>query len=262
MSKTNRLLEIGFWITAILILLGYLEYFLTPLETGYLSYDLHFIMPSDANTYIKMVLRIVPCILFAMYLHKGSSKIKSVLLIPISFCILAAKELFSLFSNITEETYSSKSIFFTLFLVRLLQCVFFILIVVSVLKRGKIKKGLIIAASILPLFFFTVNLFSFLFSDSSMSLQNSLKLAEVVSEIYLYFILPEFADNVGNLLFVILLLCFELKINIPAIMPAVKKIDPDAQPEKMLKILKDRAELGLITEEKYQAEKSEIINSL
>ena len=62
--------------------------------------------------------------------------------------------------------------------------------------------------------------------------------------------------------FNVALLLFGLKNRIPSILsPYPQKIEK-MNPEQMLRLLKDKFDLGIITEEEYQAQRAEIISKL
>ena len=80
---------------------------------------------------------------------------------------------------------------------------------------------------------------------------------------YLYlFTVP--MSILGYIGFYISLLLFGVKNKIPALImsSSVKKADGKISPEQSLKLLKDKLELGMITEEEYQVQRAEIISKL
>ena len=70
----------------------------------------------------------------------------------------------------------------------------------------------------------------------------------------------------GTIAFYIALLLFALKNRIPAIISASpekeKKNAEKMNPEQALRVLKDKLDFGMITEEEYQAQRAEIISKL
>ena len=78
--------------------------------------------------------------------------------------------------------------------------------------------------------------------------------------------LPQFFGALGIITFYIALLLFGLKNRIPPILIASPKNEMDdlkrMSPERALKLLKEKLDLGMITKEEYTSQRSDIINKL
>ncbi len=231
----------------------------------YPSYELA-VRPSyfwDLEDILSFILGLAPVVLLVIYLFKFHSKLKATVLIPIIFSIFVL-------CAIDDVLYLSlhmdiSTVYFTYYISFLpygINCILpmaglvcSILAVISALK-GFNKKIFIIISMSLLLLCETLISFEIFIYDIEALIEHSL---------YLY-ILTTPLHSIGRISLYITLLLFGLKSKIPAILsvsPEKGKAKADKMnPEQALKNLKDKLDLGIITEEKYQAQRAEIISKL
>lgn len=204
-------------------------------------YELTFSFP-DFVALILLLVSIAPFILFVIYIFRFHNELKATVLIPIILGLLPINFMFGYGRGLSFQ------------IINLLILGACVLAVVSALK-GFNKKLFIIILMSLCLLYNALSIISF-FQELDWYIEKSL---------YLYvFTLP--LNIIGSTLFCISLLLFGVKNKIPSII----KLSPEKEkaraekmnPEQALKLLKDKFDLGMITEEEYQTQRAEIISKL
>lgn len=211
----------------------------------------------DFVSLISLLLAIAPAALFVLYIFKFYNKLKATILVPIIFGLFALEFLESSLKFLIiayEDFHAITVIFFRYYGISLLVFVACILALINALK-GFNKKGFIIIAMSVCLLYEAESLIRF-FS----SMYNYIEFSR-----YLYlFIWP--MSIVGQSSLYIALLLFGLKNKIPSVislLPEREKARAEKMnPEQALKLLKDKLDLDMITEEEYQAQRTEIISKL
>lgn len=244
-------------LTALLfVIVGSGKYFMGWEENGW-YYDFIFINPSFSS-WAEMILMLLFCVLITLYIFKGSSRLKSLLLLSIGVGTLALENailcLLSIVGYIKIEAFSS--ILFPIFF-QLIPCVLFLLVTIELLKNGAVRKPLIWISIVVAVALSALPIVAYI----NMNADKDYYWYTNKILIRLYGLLVVVWD-LGNILAYISLLRILLKGRIPAIIPAVKNNTAGLSAEQHLRLLKDRFELGLINENNYQEEKEKIINSL
>lgn len=253
--KKNKSLKCGFVIRLLSIIalvctalssVSYFFYYDSDKINGEWVYELTFRFPYFMNL-ISLLLSIAPFVLFVLYIFKYHNKLKATVLVPIIFGVLAFEILFNFLTG------SSRFYYGMIFaLIQLLVLVACILALISALK-GFNKKIYVIIAMSVCLLFEALTLVS-VFSMMDWYIEDSM---------YLY-IFTSPLSIIGSISFYVALLLFATKNRIPAIIAvsAKKKNAESINPEQALRVLKDKLDFGMITEEEYQAQRAEIISKL
>ncbi len=253
--KKNKSLKCGFVIKLLSIialvctLLSSVSYFLyyasSYLITGELVYKLTFKFPYFMNL-IPLLLSIAPSMLFVLYIFKYHNELKATVLVPTIFGVLAFEILFNFLTGSSRFYYG---IFALIQLFVLIAC---ILALISALKGFNKKIYVLIAMSGCLLF-------------EALTLVSVFPMMEwyIEGSMYLY-IFTSPLSIIGSISFYVALLLFSTKNRIPAIIAvSVKKKNAESMnPEQALRVLKDKLEFGMISEEEYQAQRVDIINKL
>ena len=188
---------------------------------------------------------ISPIILFNIYIFKLFKKPKARFVLLIVFVLYVAAIIVELFLirglkfPFPIFGYSLTQFIYNIIIV----VVPFVLITISVLKGFNQKVLLVVGISIL-LFMVAVGFIKIL--------------GYYPIKIILYWC----GVNLGTISFYIALLLFGLKNQIPAVISSKSKNINKFNPAQALKTLKNDFELGIITEEEYQAQRAEIISKL
>lgn len=195
---------------------------------------------------LTYALSVAPIILFALYIFKFHKQFRAYSTIPTMLGLIAFTPLFYFISDLALG-YGRPSLLELL--VDLLIVVSFTLAAVNALK-GFPKKIFIVIAVACGLLNEVVSLVSFIRYAG-----------EYISDgLYLYLITWPFSIIGFSTLYVALLL-FVLKNNIPV--PVKKEQSTEKlSPEQSLRYLKEKLDLGMITEEEYQAQRADIISKL
>ena len=195
-----------------------------------------------------LLLELIPVILFVIYILKFNNKQKSTFIIPIVFSIIPFKHLFSIsfFFNLRYDYF-----LFLPFPIKCIVLIAGILATISAIKGFNKKVFIVIAMSALFLL------------DAFAVLRIILDLGALF-EHHNYFLFFKLLVNIiGIIASHASLLLFALKNKIPSLSPQREKVKLEKMgPEKALKYLKEKLELGTITEEEYQAQRAEIISKL
>ncbi len=199
---------------------------------------------------LDFIIYLAPFVLFVIYILKFHNNYKATICVPITFGLVAFYPIFY------TVVYALRGwgIYFRDLIFDIPIIITFALLTISALK-GMSKKVFVIIATVCGLLveaYSIINLF------------NSIEWY-IEDEVYLYlFTWP--VGIVGAILFYVAILLFGLNNRIPsiiAISPEKEKKNAEKMsPEQSLRLLKDKLELGMITEEEYQAQRAEIISKL
>ncbi len=207
--------------------------------------ELTFGFPSFPNL-IFLLVSIAPFILFVIYIFRFHNELKATVLIPIIFGLLPINFLFG------DSIYIYSN--YVIILIGLLISGACVLAVISTLK-GFNKKLFVIIPMSLCLLCNALSIICFL-GGMEYYIEKSM---------YLY-VFTSPLDIIGSTLLYISLLLFGVKNKIPSIIalsPEKERARAEKMnPEQSLKLLKDKFDLGMITEEEYQAQRAEIISKL
>lgn len=214
---------------------------------------------------IFVVLDIAPCVLLAIYVLKSYKEFKTTKLIPIILGIEAVCKLYIFLIGVNAHPvdlifvlYGVYSInLFTssvLYISNILIFITFSLATIEALKKSS-KKVFLIVATIAGL----ITEFGYLIHYS----KDIFWFARGSSP---YYILPSIlgaTSVLGAITFYVALLLLVAGNRVPSIIPIFsEKKMKKMSPEQKLKYLKNKFERGLITEEEYQAQRTEIISKL
>jgi uncharacterized membrane protein len=192
------------------------------------------------------LISIAPFILFVIYIFRFHNELKATVLIPIIFGLFSLEILISFLFGGGRHV-----IFLIIDLLIFGACV---LTLISALK-GFNKKLFIIISMSLCLLYNALSIIS-VFSIMDYYIEESM---------YLY-VFTSPLSIIGSTLLYISLLLFGVKNKIPSIIalsPEKERARAEKMnPEQALKLLKDKLDLGMITEEEYQAQRAEIISKL
>lgn len=226
--KCNALIKL----LSILALLSTSIYFL-----GVYSFDIY------GTGYFTSVLKLSSVFLFFIYIFIFYKKMKAINLVPIIFSLIALNILINIISNITNYYYTN-------FVIRIIAFVFCVLTVISLLM-GFNKKAFIVIAMVACIFVnarWLIGLCDLLNYD--------------VGEWWIF----NFTECIGETLLYVALLLFGLNNKIPAFLLLAPEKEKSRfkkmNSTQALKFLKEKFEFGLISEEEYQAQRTEIIGKL
>ena len=287
--KKNQSLKCGFVIKILSIIalictllssISYFFYYSIDEINGEKVYSLTFFSSRllrffDGVEHISLLLSIALVVLFIFYLYRFHNKLKATVLVPIIFCILAFETLFNLVNAylpslrlLQQAAYRDYAYLFygyfskikisrehtiILLILQLLIIVSCILALISALK-GLNKKIYVIITMSLCLLFKTV-----LFVAGC---STSLSRYNIENSLYLDFFNIS-SGIIGSISFYVALLLFAVNNRISSIIISTKRKSVESlNHEQALRILKDKLDFGMITEEEYQAQRSEIISKL
>ena len=215
----------------------------------YSNDELTFEFPSFLSL-ISLALTLAPKVLLILYAVKFFKEFKATIVVPIIFGCIAASPLLS-FINTFVFGYGLNGINL---IMNLITMVTFTLATISALK-GLSNKVFIIIPTALDLALSALSLIS-LFSTFELYARWG----------YTLYLFTQPVSIIASVTFNIALLLFGLKNRIPAIISVSpekeKKNAEKMTPEQSLRLLKDKLDLGMITEEEYQSQRAEIIAKL
>ena len=210
---------------------------------------------------ISVLLTITPVILLVLYIFKFHSKLKATVLVPIIFVFFGLESIFNLMYGIRYDRFGYDLFDFRLseighiFDWAILVCS--ILTVISALK-GFNKKAFIIISMPICLLYEIIPLI--ILSESFQIMKYYIN-----SSRYLY-VFTSPMRIIGAISLYSALLLFGLKNKIPPVLTLLPKKEKarveKMKPEQALKLLKEKLDLDMITEEEYQAQRAEIISKL
>lgn len=198
---------------------------------------------------ISLLLTIAPIILLVLYIFKFHSKLKATVLVPIIFGIFGLNTIFNFWFGYGYHGYF---LFYCILNLAIIVCS--VLAVISALKGFNKKIFIIIAMAVCLLY----EALSFISVFSSMYY-------DIEKSRYLYLFTSPMSI-IGSITLYVALLLFALKNKIPSVLalsPEKEKARAEKMnPEQALKLLKDKLDLDMITEEEYQAQRADIISKL
>lgn len=249
-----KVLSIISLICTILSCISYFFYYDSDYINGeFVDIGLTFMFPHMFDL-ISLLLTIAPIILLVLYIFKFHSKLKATVLVPIIFGVFALNTIFSFWFGYGHFGYSYYGNFLFHCILNLPILVCSVLAVISALK-GFNKKIFIIIAMAVCLLYEALSLIS-IFSSMYYHIEKSR---------YLYLFTSPMSI-IGSITLIVALLLFALKNKIPSVLalsPEKEKARAEKMnPEQALKLLKDKLDLDMITEEEYQAQRADIISKL
>lgn len=234
-KKSQKSILILSWIALIFsTLISILNFFN---DTFHIFYDNPYGM---IYSLIRMIFLLPPYILLVLYLTKYYNKRKHPIMIPIIIGLLA---LYPLIERLARFLFFNEYGFNLLLdLLFIISC---ILAIISALK-GMTKKMYIIISMLIGM------LCAIMSFETGISWYGTRYL--------FYFIL----EPIGNIGIYMALLLFGIKNTIPAIITSLsgKESSEESSPEYTLSLLKDKLDLGIITEDEYKTQRADIINKL
>ncbi len=227
----------------------FFRYQYIPIEDGNSYYELTFVFPGLIDV-LFLLLGLAPCILFLLYILKFHRQYKGAVVYPIACGLIAVPPLLSVIRN-ALGTYG---FYLPDALISLAIIVPFTLLTVNATKGLNKKVYTIVATS----FGLVIQLLSAISIISIMDYYFD-------SKSYLY-LLTTPMSIIGTAALYIALLLFGVNNRIPVLVPMspekerqkVEKMSPD----QSLRFLRDKLELGMITEEEYQVQRAEILSKL
>lgn len=235
-------------LSLVCILLGCINYFLT-YDYDYHKYELVFRFPTHWLTILYFLSSLTIGILPVLYVFKFQEKNKAQVLLPIVFGTLA----FSTLLELIETTIYQGGFLMENFLFQWGPPIVFSLATVSALK-GFSKKRFPVIALCLGLVIEVFYIFIY-FENIGEYIEDSMFLYLFTNPMW----------SVGYISLYITLLLFVLNNKITPVLKDLpkkeKKVKP-MSPEQELKLLSDKLEQGMITEEEYQAQRANIISKL
>lgn len=219
----------------------------------YYNYELTFRFPTILNL-LSLTFTIAPVVLLFLYVFKFHKEPNSTIFIPICFgCMAVAYLLYCIHDFISENMHDDVKFFVIIF--DLIFMIAYVLGTINALKGLSNKAFIIIpiVAGFIMSAVNLINLFSFYFEL-------------YIERGYTLYLFTDPAGIIASVTFHIALLLFCLKNTIPAIIPeSPKKANINVEqltPEQSLIILKNKLDLGVITQEEYQRQRAEIIDKL
>lgn len=183
-----------------------------------------------ALSIFSTIVSVASCVFLILYVLCFYNKSSATVFVPLTFGFIAFKGIMGIFYGFYGGWWS--------LIVNLFMAASFILVTIDAFK-GLSKKVFLIIAVVVG------------------------SLATIFSIYYVSF--DTIISTVGSVLLYVSLLLFGLNNTIPVIInktPANAVTDNDLSAEDQLRSLKDRYEQGLITEEEYQSQRSDIIKNL
>lgn len=238
------------FISLVCILLSSITYFV--------SYTFDYVSEYDAWMYIAvfsfpslfgilfLLADIVPCILLVLYILKFHKKCAGKMFMPIIFGAFV----FSGLLVFVEIILYGFSYDIGSYIIYLSQIVFFSLATISAIK-GFSKK-------LFPIIALCVGLVS----EAYFAISFLERISAYISDSIFLYLFTTPMGRIGFISLFIALLLFVLNNNV-LILPKKEKGNAEKiNPEQTLKLLKEKLDIGMITEEEYQAQRADIISKL
>lgn len=208
---------------------------------------------------ISLILNISPYVLLVLYLKKFQNELKATIIVPVIFGLLGLLEILG-FIGIVRPVYIyyyyyySYGVAVLTFIIDIAFIISCILSTISALKGLTKKVFVLISMSIGVI-------------GEIISLISAFSFVRYCGMLGGYIMLiGTFAEIISAILLYITLGFFSIKYKIPAILAISpekeKKTSENMSPEQALKLLNDKLELGMITEEEYQTQRADIISKL
>lgn len=208
--------------------------------------------PITIYSLVFLLLDVVSRIILLVYIFAFFKKFKATILVPIIFALLALSPLLSLINTI--EIYSRYDFLVSWYRITslvtplvtyIVQFIAFSLATISALKGLSNKILIVIPIGLLLLFDLESFVSFFRYGESNLQI---------------------LSNEIASVAFNVALLLFGLKNRMPSVFSITsekeKKKAGKLSPEQSLKLLKEELDLGMITEEEYQSQRSEIISKL
>lgn len=251
--KCNSPITILGFISLICTVFSCITYFLyydyNYVKGGNSYYELAFDFPSIISI-LFLLLDLAPCVLLLLYIMKFHGQYKGTVLYPIVCGLIAGYPLLSTILNVVR----GYGLYWQDILISLAIIVPFTLLTINATKGLNKKVYTIVATSIglVLQLLYVISIF------------NSMDWY-IEYEMYLY-LFTNPMGIIGTAALYIALLLFGLNNRIPALV----SLSPEKErqktekmtPEQSLRFLKDKLDLGMITEEEYQAQRADIISKL
>lgn len=249
-----KLLSIIALVFTVLSHISYFFYYSSKKINGEWVYELTFRFPHFTSL-ISLLVSIAPFVLFVIYVFRFHNELKATVLIPIILGLFPLEILISfLFGGV------SYGIWLIIDLLIFGACV---LAVISALKGFNKKLFVIIPMSLCLL----CNVLSIISVFSRMYYyMEYIDYMEYMEYSMYFYVFTHSISIIGSTLLYVSLLLFGVKNKIPSIIALSSERErartEKMNPEQALKLLKDKLDLGMITEEEYQAQRAEIISKL
>lgn len=247
--KCNSPITILGFISLICTVFSCITYFLYYYDVvgGNSYYELAFYFPSIIDI-LLLLLNLATCVLLLLYIMKFHGQYKGTVLYPIVCGLIVGYYLLSTIWNVVR----GYGLYWPDILISLAIIVAFTLLTINATK-GLNKKVYTIVATSIGLVLQLLYVIS-IFNSMDWYIKN---------EMYLFSYLM---DIIGTAALYIALLLFGLNNRIPALVSLLPEKERQKTekmtPEQSLWFLKDKLDLGMITEEEYQAQRAEIISKL
>lgn len=244
LKKTITILAIVALICEVFSSITYFAYY--EWNSGSASFwRLTFEFPGISN-FISLLIRIAPYIIFVIYILSFYQKSKASVLVPVIFGLIALTYLFDIvrYYIILRATGLS-------FITYFLMVTVYTLATIAALK-GFSKKIFLIIATATGLLVEIISLISFFLDD----------LGYYLGFKFFLYLFTRPIGILGAITFFVALFLFGLKNRIPAILSPSSASAKKTTPEQELKSLKEKFDLGIITEEEYRTQRSDIISRL
>ena len=243
------------FVSLVFTLIGCLSYFFYYDNNYSYDYDTYFYELTfrfpDIISLLYLIFKLAPVVLMLLYIMIFHKQYKAPILVAVTFGLIGLMPLLSILNDILFFGYYHFSVNSSIYLAI---TVSFALLTVNALK-GLNKKIYAFIAVFLGILV------------SIISLLNSSNFIEYcVEERLIFYVLVQLSSNIGSIALYVTIFLFALNNRIPAIISLSsdkeKQIMEKMSPEQSLRLLKDKLELGMITEEEYQAQRTEIISKL
>lgn len=239
------------FISLVFYIISSVKYFVY-YETKYLyNYEYFLTTPSApseiAQGLLRFVLCVAPAVLFIIYILKFFKDSKATIIVPMVFGYFVFPGLFSIITNITEMNKIT---------IIALAGTLFDIVVFALATYGSLK-GFSKKIFVIPILIFVVfDVFG------TISLNITMFDYWIENELYLY-ILTYNGGAIASVTFCIALFLFAIKNKIPTIISgASEKATETINPEQELRLLQERFNNGMLSEEEYKLKRAEVINKL
>lgn len=225
-----------------------LDYFI---NYSFISYNYFYFGFPNFYSFISLIFEIAPCVLLTLYVFKYRSKVKAPVLVPVLFAVIAVSNIFDSINLI--YIYSGNIVKSILAICCLLAAIFFILSTLYALQILHNRKFIVVASAAG-------------FLSQFLWLYDSIIRWRYFMPVTGINILFWTMAVVGGCALYCAILIFGLKNDMPAVRFSSAKFSgakaKEMTPEMALTVLKDKLELGIITEEEYKAQRAQIIEKL
>lgn len=226
-------------------------------ETKYTYYDQYYVLKTITSfkeitgALFYFVIRILPVILFIVYILKFYKKSKATIILPVIFCYYALSALINIIVIVRNDIFNIGTLIMDLFVI------FSFSLMIWCTLKGVSKKIIFIIPNAIMIALHILSIIVWI------------TLADywITEELYLYF-LEHLGRSIALATFFTAILLFVIKNKIPAIIfkssqKEIKETEIESfNPEQELLRLKEAFENSVITEEEYNAQRTEIINKL